>query len=176
LSTLFGLNINFKMNAGVDPVAISTLLGWQPSVGSAMGFVGACWLEFQYAAPFFAFAVGFLYGRIWKLSRCSVSARGFYLLILALSVYLVMQDTDAWLYRVVLLGIPIWAALRVTRIRPADPSPNGNFPAIPAGSSVAGAARRPQPVFEETSNEVSPPTREVNSAFPHPDGTERTRS
>jgi hypothetical protein len=79
--------------------------GWTPSIGSAMGFVGAVWLEFHYLAPLAAAATGVLYGSVWKRSKRSAQSRVFYIMLVALSVYLVMQDTDAWLYRVVMFDV-----------------------------------------------------------------------
>jgi len=159
LSQMLGLTVNIKLNAGVDPVAIGSLVGWQPSVGSATGFVGASWLEFQYAAPLFAIAVGYFYGRVWKLSRSSVSARVFYLLILALSVYLVMQDTDAWLYRVLLLGIPLWVAAGIAHVRQLRRSGDESASTVTDGASKSTLSHANRPLFENAQIEVRPARR-----------------
>lgn len=129
LAAALGLSINLLINAGVDPVAIYALTGWQPSVGSAPGFVGAVWLEFQYAAPLVAWLIGYLYGAVWRAAAWSMSARLVYLLLVSLSVYLVMQDLDAWLYRLVLLGLPMLAVARLVQVRRQAPLPSGAAPA-----------------------------------------------
>ena len=105
LTRFFGLAINLRQNAGVDAEAVASIAGWQPSVGSATGFVGAMWLEFQYLAPVVAFLIGWLYASTWRRSQRDARSRIFYILLVALSVYLVMQDTDAWLYRVVMFYV-----------------------------------------------------------------------
>jgi hypothetical protein len=104
---LFGLNLNFALTNGIDPVAVRRVTGWQPSVGSAMGFAGDLWVEYQYLSPFVAALIGFAYGYVWRQARVRVYARFLYPIFAALSVYLIMQDEDAWLYRLLWLGVPI---------------------------------------------------------------------
>jgi hypothetical protein len=117
ISAFFGLDIVFTINAGIDPSAISNVAGWFPAPGSAPGFVGAIWLEFQYLAPVVAFLIGYAYGVALCKATTNVTARLIYLLLVALSVYLVMQDLDAWLFRVLLLGLPLMLTSRLLRVR-----------------------------------------------------------
>lgn len=117
LTNLFGLDINLKKNAGVDAVAVAQIAVFQPTLGSAMAFVGAVWLEFQYAAPFVVLAIGWFYGRTWKKAEISPRTRVFHVLLSAMSVYLVMQDTDAWFYRVVMFFITTSVIFPRTRRR-----------------------------------------------------------
>jgi hypothetical protein len=117
ISAFFGLEIDFTINAGINPTAIYNVTGWTPSQGSAVGFVGAVWLEFQYVAPVVAFLFGYVYGVAWRKASTNVTARLIYLLLIALSVYLVMQDLDAWLFRVLLLGVPLILTSRLLRVR-----------------------------------------------------------
>jgi hypothetical protein len=102
----FGADVNLTLNNGVSPTALHSLVGWLPSVGSAVGFVGDLWLEYQYLAPVAAFLVGFAYGRLWRHASVNLYARLIYPLFAALSIYLVMQDEDAWLFRVLLFVGP----------------------------------------------------------------------
>lgn len=107
MGEFFGQDLNFSLNAGIDPLAVRRVTGWQPSVGSAMGFVGDLWVEYQYLSPLVAALIGFAYGFVWRQARVRVYARFLYPVFAALSVYLIMQDEDAWLYRLLWLGVPI---------------------------------------------------------------------
>jgi hypothetical protein len=106
IGAFFGADVNLTLNNGVSPSALHSLVGWLPSVGSAVGFVGDLWLEYQYLAPIAAMLVGFAYGRLWRHASVNLYARLTYPLFAALSVYLVMQDEDAWLFRVLLFVGP----------------------------------------------------------------------
>jgi oligosaccharide repeat unit polymerase len=128
LGDVFKLSINLKLNAGVDPVAIGNYVGWRPTVGSATGFVGSLWQEFQYISPFVAFLTGYLYGVAWRGAARSVFWRLFYLVIAALSIYLVMQDIDAWLYRVIMLGLPVFFIARMVAVQRRSATLGGAFP------------------------------------------------
>jgi hypothetical protein len=135
ISAFFGLDIDFAVNAGINPTAIANVTGWMPSPGSAAGFVGAIWLEFQYLAPVVAFLIGCIYGVAWRKAITNVTARSVYLLLLALSVYLVMQDLDAWLFRLLLLGLPLLLTSRLLRVQNR---PRARWPSAPAQSVLEG--------------------------------------
>jgi len=117
LSRVFGLRIDITINGGVDPATLFATVGWQTSRGAAQSFIGSIWLEFQYLSPIVSFVIGYLYGRIWKRARANVTARVVYLLLIALSVYLVMQGLDPWLYRSLLFGVPLLFAISVITVR-----------------------------------------------------------
>ena len=154
LGAALGLAVDLSLNAGVDPVGVFAVAGWQPSVGSATGFVGALWLEFQYVSPLVAVLIGVLYGAAWRGARHRIAARLLYLLLMALSVHLVMQDLDAWLYRLLLYGGPLLVAASAVRLRrPGDAA---------APSARAPSARAPV---------AAPP-----AAAPHPGGAPRLRT
>ncbi len=113
LPVMFGSNINLLVNGGVDPAEIEYAVGWNPSFGSAEGYVASLWLEFQYLAPAVSMLIGWMYGRLWANARDNLTARMMYLLMIALCVYLVMQGLDPWLFRLLLLGIPTGLAMQL---------------------------------------------------------------
>jgi hypothetical protein len=135
ISAFFGLDIDFAINAGINPTGIANVTGWMPSPGSAAGFVGAIWLEFQYLAPVVAFLIGCVYGVAWRKAITNVTVRSVYLLLLALSVYLVMQDLDAWLFRLLLLGLPLLLTSRLLRVQNR---PRARWPSAPEQSVLEG--------------------------------------
>ncbi|XWN31697.1 MAG: oligosaccharide repeat unit polymerase [Devosia sp.] len=118
LPLIFGIDVDLRLNGGVNPLAIASLVNWAPTKGSAEGFVASLWLEFGLFAPFVAFAIGTVHGTLWKRARSSLAARVVALLAAALSVYLVMQALDPWLYRLLLFGLSAWLLLRTVRARP----------------------------------------------------------
>ena len=125
LPRFFGIELNLWVNGGVDPYGVYRVTGWAPSIGSAEGFAASLWLEFQYAAPLVAAAIGYGYGRMWAKARTSMPARVLYLLMAALSVYLVMQSLDPWLFRLILLSVPAWLVLRTVRAQPLPQARGG---------------------------------------------------
>ena len=120
LANIFGLSIDLTLNGGVSQERLATITNWTPSVGSAEGFTGSLYLEFGWLAPFVSFLIGAFYGKVWRAAKASLTARVFYLLMVAMSVYLVMQALDPWLYRLLLYGIPAYLIARRIRARPVD--------------------------------------------------------
>jgi hypothetical protein len=121
LGQMFGFVFDLTLNSGIDPSAIETITGWQPTVGSAMGMVGDFWIEFNIFSLAVAYAIGYFYGRVWRASFTNLTAKLMHLILSAFSIYLVMQDLDAWLYRVFLLGIPLVLAMRLVKVAPRSP-------------------------------------------------------
>jgi oligosaccharide repeat unit polymerase len=105
LTQMMGIKTDLTVNDGIDSESLMVLNGWTPSFGAAPGFVGDLWLEFGYLSFLVTFLIGYLYGWTWKKTATAASARLIYLLLVALSVYLIMQGLDPWLYRVLLLGV-----------------------------------------------------------------------
>ncbi|MBN9353287.1 MAG: oligosaccharide repeat unit polymerase, partial [Hyphomicrobium denitrificans] len=108
-----GLNIDLTRGAGIPVDRIATITGWDIAVGAAPSFVGDFCLEFGYFAPLAIFAVGFLYGRLWKLSRSDPRVQPAYVLLAALSIYLLTQTIEAWMFRALLFGLPALIILRI---------------------------------------------------------------
>lgn len=108
-----GLNIDLTQGAGIPVDRIATITGWEIAVGAAPSFVGDFWLEFGMLAPFAIFAVGWLYGRLWSLSRRDPRVQPAYVLLAALSIYLLTQTIEAWMFRALLFGLPALVILRV---------------------------------------------------------------
>lgn len=107
-----GLDIDLTQGAGIPAERIATVTGWDIAVGAAPSIVGDFWLEFGYLAPLAIFTVGWLYGRLWSLSRSDPRAQPAYVLLAALSIYLLTQTIEAWLFRALLFGLPAFIILR----------------------------------------------------------------
>lgn len=107
-----GLDIDLTQEAGIPVDRIATLTGWKVSRGAAPGMVGDFWMEFGAFAPLAAFAMGGLYGRLWRSSRVDPRLQPAYAIFAALSIYILTQTIEAWMFRALLFGIPAIAALR----------------------------------------------------------------
>lgn len=136
LPHMLGLDIDLRLNGGVDPDGLASLSTWTPSVGSAEGFTGSLYLEFGPIAPLAAGIIGWAFGKAWKSARSSLGARVVYLIMLAFSVYLVMQSLDPWLYRLLLFGLPAYVLISQLQSR------RTNFEILPGGQVRRIASNR----------------------------------
>ncbi len=95
-------------NGGTD-AGIADALGWRGAPGSAPGIAGDLFVEmWWFAIPFMAL-LGWGYGKVW---RKAVTRGGVwtlqYVVLSALSIYLVMQTMEAVIFRTLELSIPCW--------------------------------------------------------------------
>ena len=100
-------------NAGNGGSGFGDALGWVGAVGSAPGIVADLWVEAWWLAVVLMAALGWLYGWVWK----QAVTRGGpwtaqYVILSALSIYLVMQTMEAVIFRSLLLSIPCWLTWR----------------------------------------------------------------
>lgn len=99
-------------NAGTGE-GFGPTLGWEGAVGSAPGIIADLWLEVWWFAVPVMGVLGWIYGAVW---RKAVVHRGawsaFYIILSALSIYLVMQTMEAVIFRTIELGLPCWLAWR----------------------------------------------------------------
>jgi len=149
---MFGFDIDLRVNVGMDPLRLAAIAGWVPSIGSAEGFAASLYMEFGLAAFPVAFLIGVLYGRVWLAARDSLAARVTYLLMVALSVYLIMQNFDPWLYRLLMLGLPAYLIVRFVRVRSTIKVPHRRrgasrqgVPHVPPANPRSGRTRASQP-------------------------------
>lgn len=99
-------------NAGTG-VGFADAMGWAGAVGSAPGIIADLWIEVWWFAVLAMAALGWLYGFVWKraVTRGGPwSAQ--YVILSALSIYLVMQTMEAVIFRTLLLSIPCWLTWR----------------------------------------------------------------
>lgn len=88
-------------------------LGWQGAVGSAPGIVADLWVEMWWLAVPAMAGLGLLYGFVWKKAVTAGGAwSSQYVVLSALSIYLVMQTMEAVIFRSLLLSIPCWLSWR----------------------------------------------------------------
>ena len=99
-------------NAGTGE-GFGDALGWVGAVGAAPGIVADLWVELWWLAIPAMAALGYLYAFAWRRAvlRGGPWATQ-YVLLSALSIYLVMQTMEAVIFRVLLLSIPCWIAWR----------------------------------------------------------------
>jgi hypothetical protein len=120
ISRAMGLNLDLTKMAGIPAERIATFTGWDIADGAAPSIVGDFWLEFGLLSPFAAIGLGWFYGRLWRLSRSDPRMQPVYVMLAALSIYLVAQTIEAWVFRALLYGIPAFMAMRwLGRKRPA---------------------------------------------------------
>ncbi len=95
-------------------------LGWVGAVGSAPGIVADLFLEVWWLAIPAMAALGWMYGWVWKRAvlRGGPWATQ-YVVLSALSIYLVMQTMEAVIFRSLLLSIPCWVSWRWAKRAPA---------------------------------------------------------
>ncbi len=116
-------------NAGTGEGFAATL-GWVGAVGSAPGIIADFWLEVWWFAPLLMALVGFGYGTIWKraVTRGGPWASQ-YVILSALSIYLVMQTGEAVIFRTLELSIPCWLCWKWALRPPAREGRRRFFPA-----------------------------------------------
>ena len=98
----FNLDTDLTMLAGIPIARIANVVGWEIANGAAPGFVGDFWLEFGKGAPLAIAAVGWIYGKFWRRARTNPAIQPVYIIFAALSIYLITQTIDAWLFRCLL--------------------------------------------------------------------------
>ena len=117
-------------NAGTGE-GFGDTLGWVGAVGSAPGIIADLWVEaWWFAVPLMAF-IGYAYGFVWKRSVTHGGPwSSQYVILSALSIYLVMQTGEAVIFRTLLLSIPSWLSWQWALRAPA---PQDRRRLLPAG-------------------------------------------
>jgi hypothetical protein len=108
----FGLS-EMNHNAGTGE-GFSETLGWEGAVGSAPGLIADLWLEFRWLNLPMLWIFGWVFGRVWRKTR---EVRGpwvtQYVIMVALSIYFVMQTMEAVIFRMLILSVPVWLVWKV---------------------------------------------------------------
>ena len=108
-------------NAGVAKGGLQAL-GWVQIPGAAAAMVGDFWVELWWGAVPLAGLCGWAYGYCW--SRAIVVGGVWniqYVILVALSVYLVTQGIEAVEFRLLILSIPTWWVWRKAVIHAVEP-------------------------------------------------------
>ena len=111
----FGLP-ELKHNAGTGE-GFEETLGWRGADGSAPGLIADLWAEFHWLNLLALFVLGMIYGYAWRKAQVAGGPWiAQYVIMAALSVYLVMQTMEAVIFRLLILSIPLrfiwWLARR----------------------------------------------------------------
>lgn len=99
-------------NAGTGE-GFGDALGWKGADGSAPGIIADLWVEVWWGAPVLMGLLGWAYGFVWR--KAVTRGGGWssqYVIVAALSIYLVMQTMEAVIFRSLLLSIPAWLTWR----------------------------------------------------------------
>lgn len=101
-----------RNNAGTGE-GFADALGWVGAVGSAPGIIADLWVELSWVSIPAMAVLGWCYGYVWRkavLDGGPWSSQ--YVVLSALSIYLVMQTMEAVIFRTLLLSIPCWLTWR----------------------------------------------------------------
>ena len=101
-----------RVNAGTGE-GFADALGWVGAPGSAPGIIADLWVELSWLSIGAMALLGWSYGFVWRkavLKGGPWSSQ--YVLIAALSIYLVMQTMEAVIFRTIEMSVPCWLAWR----------------------------------------------------------------
>ncbi len=126
------------VNAGTDP-GIADVLGWTGAPGAAPGIIADLFLEvWWFAVPAMAL-LGYGYGWVWRRAAALGGAwTSQYVIISALSMYLVMQTMEAVIFRTLLLSVPCWITWRWSEKAAVLPEPRIQTSLLTLERSSAG--------------------------------------
>jgi hypothetical protein len=117
-------------NAGTGE-GFADALGWEGAPGAAPGIIADLWLELWWFAVPAMGILGYVHGFLWRRA----ATRGGpwasqYIVLSALSMYLVMQTMEAVLFRVILLSVPSWLTWRWAQKAAEDRTPYFSGPIV----------------------------------------------
>jgi hypothetical protein len=105
---------------GGTGAGIGDAMGWKGAVGSAPGIVADLWIEMSWLCIPAMAGLGLLYGFVWKRAvQRGGPWTAQYVILSALSIYLVMQTMEAVIFRSLLLSLPCWLTWRWALRTPA---------------------------------------------------------
>ena len=134
-SVLLGVP-DMEVNLGTGGAVFHSTLGWAGSRGAAPGIIADMWIELWVGALPVLVALGFWYGRAWRLAvRRGGLWATLYCLMFALSVYLIMQTLEAMAFRFLEAALPTWLAWRYA-LAPGAPATPARPPQAAAASVV----------------------------------------
>ena len=100
------------VNAGTGE-GFGPTLGWVGAPGSAPGIIADLWVEVWWLAVPLMGLLGWAYGKVWKKAVLNGGPwASEYVMISAISIYLVMQTGEAVIFRSIMLSVPCWISWR----------------------------------------------------------------
>ena len=114
-SEWFGLP-DLEVNGGTGVEGFRQSVGWIGGVGAAPGIVADTWAEFWWGFIPFLFLVGWTYSHFWRRARQTGGAWAIgFVIVMALSGYLVTQTFEAMVFRFMFMAVPTWIVWRGVR-------------------------------------------------------------
>lgn len=106
-----------EYNAGVALPGMEAIMGWSEVPGAAAAMIADLWVEFSWGLLPVLLGIGYMYGRTWRLAvEYGGAWTTQFVILCALSVYLVTQSGEAVIFRLVILSLPTWYVWRRARI------------------------------------------------------------
>ena len=107
---------DLEFNAGTGIEGFRQSVGFAGGVGAAPGIVADTWAEFWWGCIPFLFLVGWMYSYFWKRARRTGGPWAIsFVILMALSGYLVTQTFEAMIFRFMFMAIPTWIIWRGVR-------------------------------------------------------------
>ncbi len=95
-----------EQNSGVAGAGLETVMGWREVPGAAAAMVADTWVEFSWGAIPVCFGIGWAYGYWWRRAVTDGGRWGTqYVILLLLSVYLITQALEAFVFRLIILSV-----------------------------------------------------------------------
>ena len=118
---------DLEQNAGTGLEGFRQSVGFAGGVGAAPGIVADTFAEFWWGYIPFLFLVGWTYSYFWKQARRTGGPWAIsFVILMALSGYLVTQTFEAMIFRFMFMAIPSWIIWR--RVRKAMGREQGEIP------------------------------------------------
>ena len=107
---------DLEANAGTGIEGFRQSVGFAGGAGAAPGIVADTWAEFWWGFIPFLFLVGWTYSYFWKRARRTGGPWAIsFVILMALSGYLVTQTFEAMIFRFMFMAIPTWIIWRGVR-------------------------------------------------------------
>ena len=110
---------SLEANAGTGVEGFESSIGWRGGVGAAPGIIADTWIEFWWGSMPFLFFIGWSFSYFWSRAQSRGGAWTIaFVIMMALSGYLVTQTFEAMIFRFLFMAVPTWILWR--RVKSAE--------------------------------------------------------